>query len=215
MQVIGQPQSLFVCHECDAFQSISAIQPGNVAVCVCCGSTLFRNPKGGVERPLALILASAILFLVANIYPIMKIKIAGIEQSATLTGSARVFLELGNPALAAGVWVPSVLIPGLIILGLLYILCSIRFNVGFPYTKAILVLVSRFLPFGMMDVFLLGVLVALVKLVALADVLLGAGFYAFVALIFVFAAATASLEVHQLWESLDKQSDEQLQRSLL
>jgi len=168
-----------------------------------------------VERPLALTLASAILFLVANIYPLMKIKIAGIEQSATLTGSARVFLELGNTALATGVWVPSVLIPGFIIFGLLYVLCSIRFNVGLPYTKTILIWISRCLPFGMMDVFLLGVLVALVKLVALADVLLGAGFYAFVALIFVFAAATASLEVHQLWESLDKKSDEQLQRGLL
>lgn len=215
MHTIDKPHGLFVCHECDALQNISGIQAGNVATCVCCGSTLFRNPQGGVERPLALTLASAILFLVANIYPIMQIKIAGIEQSATLTGSAQAFLDLGNPLLAAAVWVPAVLIPGVIIFGLLYVLYSIRFNLGLPYTRPILILVSRFSPFGMMDVFFLGVLVALVKLVALADVLLGAGFYAFMALIFVFAAATASLELHQLWESLDNKINQQLKRSLL
>jgi len=215
MQITDQPHGLFVCHECDALQNISGIQPGNVATCVCCGSTLFRNPNGGVERPLALIIASAILFLVANIYPIMQIKIAGIEMSATLTGSAVVFFDFGNPVLAAAVWIPVVFIPGVIIFGLLYVLSSIHFNMGLPYTKPILIFASRVLPFGMMDVFLLGVLVALVKLVALADVLLGAGFYAFVVLIFAFAAAIGSLELHELWESLDKTTNRPVERNLL
>jgi paraquat-inducible protein A len=209
MQVADQPHGLFVCHECDALQNVSGIKPGNVASCVCCGSTLFRNPKSGVERPLALTLASMMLFLVANIYPIMTINIAGIERAATLTDSAMIFVELGSPELAATVWIPSVFIPGFIIFGLLYVLLSIRFALGWPFTKPILIWVSRFLPFGMMDVFLLGVLVALVKLVALADVLLGPGFYAFIAVIFTYAAATASLEPHVLWELLDKQPDEQ------
>jgi paraquat-inducible protein A len=54
----------------------------------------------------------------------------------------------------------------------------------------------------MMDVFLLGILVSLVKLVALADVALGMGFYAFLILIFLYAASLASLEPHTLWEHL-------------
>jgi len=113
---------------------------------------------------------------------------------------------LGSPELAATVWVPSVLIPGFIIYGLLYVLLSIRFDLGLPYTRPLLVWASRLLPWAMMDVFLLGVLVALVKLVALADVLLGPGFYAFIALIFAYAAATASLEPHTLWVSIDRQA---------
>ena len=209
MQITDKPHGLFVCHECDALQNVSGIKPGNVASCVCCGNTLFKNPKGGIETPLALLIASAILFLVANVYPVMTINIAGIVQSATLTDTAVIFLELGNPELAAAVWIPSVLLPGTIIFGLLYILFSIRFNMNLPYTKPLLVLVSRFLPFGMMDVFFLGVLVALVKLVALADGLLGAGFYAFIALILSYAAATASYEPHILWEYLDSNQPKQ------
>jgi paraquat-inducible protein A len=137
----------------------------------------------------------------------MTLNIAGIERAATLTDSAMIFIELGSPELAATVWLPSVFIPGFIIFGLFYVLLSIHYGLDWLYTKPILVWVSRLQPWGMMDVFLLGVLVALVKLVALADVLLGTGFYAFVVLIFVYAAATASLEPHLLWECLDKQAN--------
>ncbi|MEW5008222.1 MAG: paraquat-inducible protein A, partial [Cycloclasticus sp.] len=90
----GQGSGLYVCHACDALQNIAAVKPGAVAKCVCCGSTLLRNPNGGGERPLALLIAAAILFFISNIYPIMDIKIAGIEQSTTLTGAAMIFVEL-------------------------------------------------------------------------------------------------------------------------
>jgi len=203
------PSICFVCHECDALQQVSAIKPGNTVNCICCGSKLFRNPVNGIEKPLALIVAAAILFIVANVYPIMTINIAGIERATTLTGSALIFIELGSPELAAVVLIPSVLIPGFIIFGLLYILLSIRFNLALPFTRPLLVWASRLLPWAMMDVFLLGVLVALVKLVALAGVLLGPGFYAFLALIFAYAAATASLEPHTLWQALGGQTSNQ------
>ena len=202
---------IFVCHECDALQRVSSIAPGNVANCVCCGSHLFRNPKGGIDKPLALIISSFILFFIANLYPIMTITIAGIKQKATLTDSAVIFIQQGSPELAAIVWVPSVLIPGFIISGLLYVLLSIRFNLGWRYTKPIMVWVSHLLPWGMMDVFLLGILVSLVKLAALADIVLGTGFYAFIALILFNSAAIASLEPHLLWESLDSQADLELE----
>jgi paraquat-inducible protein A len=60
-----------------------------------------------------------------------------------------------------------------------------------------------------MDVFFLGILVALVKMVALADVVLGTGFYAFMLLIFLYAASISSLEPHLLWETLHNQPDRQ------
>jgi len=202
MNTIEQNSNLYVCHECDALQDVSAIKPGKTAVCVCCDSTLFKNPVNAIDKPLALVIASMILFLIANIYPIMTLNIAGIERSATLTDSALIFIELGSPELAAVVWVPSVFIPGFILFSLLYVLLSIRLNLRLCYTKSLLVWVSRLLPWGMMDVFLLGVLVALVKLVALADILLGTGFYALVMLIFSYAATCSTLEPHILWQHL-------------
>ncbi|MFV1985275.1 MAG: paraquat-inducible protein A, partial [Thiohalomonadales bacterium] len=209
MQVLTQSERSYVCPHCDALQTVPEFKPGYITSCVSCGSTLFKSPVNGIEKSLALVITSIILFIVANSYPIMSLNIAGNESNATLTDSALIFVEQGNSILAATVWLPTVLIPGAIIFGLFYILVSIYYDLRWPYTKFILVWVSRLLPWGMMDVFFLGILVALVKLVALADVLLGTGFYAFLALIFTYAATIATLEPYLLWIKLDDHYDQQ------
>ncbi|MFV2059831.1 MAG: paraquat-inducible protein A [Gammaproteobacteria bacterium] len=209
MRLTNQSQHTFICVHCDTLQTVPKIEPGYVSSCICCGNILFKNPINGIEKPLALIITSIILFIIANSYPIMSLSIAGNENDVTLTDSALIFAERGNPILAALVWLPSVLIPGIIIFGLFYILVSIYYDLEFPYTKPILVWLSRLLPWGMMDVFFLAILVALVKLVALADVLLDTGFYAFLALIITYAATIASLEPYLLWAKLDNNFEHQ------
>jgi len=183
------------------------MHPGDTADCACCGSHLFRRPRGGLDRPLALIFTSLLLFIMANIYPILTLNIAGIESATTLTGSALVFIQQDRIVLATVVWLSSVLIPGLVISGLLYVLISARLKRNWRYVKPVLSLVSRLLPWGMMDVFFLGVLVALVKLTSLADIMLGTGFAAFICLIGVYAAAISSVEIHMLWDCIDTRTD--------
>ena len=200
---------LFVCHDCDALQKVPEVAPGNDAICVRCGTRLFRNPKSDIDKPLAYIIASMILFVVANTQPIMSITILGIKQDATISDAALAFIGSDSPEIAALVWLPSVLIPGLIITLLFYVLFSIRFQLNWPYAKTMLVWISRMLPWGMMDVFLLGIIVSLVKLVSLAEVALGIGFYAFLILIFLYAASIASLDPHTLWENLGGEYERQ------
>lgn len=207
--MVEQSSILFVCHECDALQKVPAVEPGHDATCVRCNSRLFRNPRGGIDKPLALVVASLMIFIVANVHPIMTLDILGVKLNTTITGAAYVFMMSGSPELAAIVWLPSVLFPGLILTGLFYVLFSIRFQMNWRFAKPILVWISRLLPWGMMDVFLLGVLVSLVKLVGLADVVINMGFYAFALVVVLYAATIASLEPHTLWESLKDQSGSQ------
>lgn len=202
VKTTGRPGILFVCHECDALQKVPAVEPGHDATCVRCKSRLFRSPKGGIDKPLALVMASLVIFVVANLHPIMTLDILGIKINTTITGAAYIFMRSGSPELAAIVWLPSVLLPGLILCGLFYVLFSIRFRKNWRYTRSILVWISRLLPWGMMDVFLLGILVSLVKLVGLADVVIDLGFYAFFLVVVLYAATMASLEPHTLWEAL-------------
>jgi len=199
---MGQKEILFVCHECDALQVVPAVEPGHDANCLRCKSHLFRNPRGGIDKPLALVIALMIAFVIANLHPIMDLTIVGVKLSTTITGAAYIFWQSGSPELAAIVWLPSVLIPGLIIAGLFYVLFSIRFQRNWPYTKPILVLIGRLQPWGMMDVFLLGILVSMVKLAALSSIIVGIGFYAFVLGVLLYAATLASLDTHTLWEGL-------------
>lgn len=209
MEAKEQSSTLLVCQECDALQNVPKLNPGDAAVCICCRNRLFKVPVGGVDKLLALVIASIILFIVANIYPVLTLDIVGIERETTLTGSSLIFIDLGRPGLAAAVWFPCVFIPGVIIFGLLYILLSIRFRLGWRYSRQLLAWVSRLLPWGMMDVFLLGVLVSLLKLVEIANVLIDTGFYAFIVLIFVNAAAMSSFEPYVLWKLLDQHTNKQ------
>lgn len=206
LETMDQEGVLFVCHECDALQMVPAVEPGHDANCIRCKSRLFRNPRGGIDKPLAFLIASMVMFVIANFMPIMTLTIVGVKLTTTITGAAYIFYQQGSPELAAIVWLPSVFIPGVIISGLFYVLFSIRFQMNWRYTKPILVLIGRLLPWGMMDVFMLGILVSIVKLVGLADVVLGAGFYAFALLVVMYAGTIASLETHTLWECLTDQS---------
>lgn len=206
LETMDQEGILFVCHECDALQMVPAVEPGHDANCIRCKSRLFRNPRGGIDKPLAFLIASMVMFVIANFMPIMTLTIVGVKLTTTITGAAYIFYQQGSPELAAIVWLPSVFIPGVIISGLFYVLFSIRFQMNWRYTKPILVLIGRLLPWGMMDVFMLGILVSIVKLVGLADVVLGAGFYAFALLVVMYAGTIASLETHTLWECLTDQS---------
>lgn len=194
--------TLVACHECDTLQRVGTLPPGGVARCRCCQARLFAHPRGGLDAPLALTISSAILFLVANAYPLLTLHIKGLSQQTTLSGAAMALYRADMAPLAAVVWITTVLAPALIIVSTLYVLSSLRFSLGLPQARQVLVWISRLQPWGMLDVFMLGVLVALVKLAGMADVVLGTGLYAYVALIFFFAAASSRLEPHLLWEAL-------------
>jgi len=196
-------QLLSVCHACDALQDVSHIPKGNIASCICCGVRLFKNSKSPIESPLALLVACAIFFIIANIYPVIQLSIAGIERETTLIETAYVIFIEGSPLLSTIVALSSVVFPGFCVFSLLYILLAIYFNKNWYLTRPLLVWVSRLLPWVMMDVYLLAILVAIVKLVSLANVVLGIGFSALVGFVIFYAATISSIEMHMLWARLD------------
>ena len=87
--------TLIVCHECDALQQVKRLPPGAVARCICCGARLYGNPKGGLDVPLALVISTLVTFLIANAYPLMTIKIAGLSQGTTLSGASWALHQAG------------------------------------------------------------------------------------------------------------------------
>jgi len=195
---------LTVCHACDALQDVSHIPKGNIASCVCCGVRLFKNSKSIIESPLAFLVACAIFFIIANIYPVIQLNIAGIERETTLIETTYIIFIEGSPILATIVGLSSVVFPAFCVFSLLYVFLSIYFNKNWSLTRPLLVWVSQLLPWVMMDVYLLAILVAIVKLVSLANVILGIGFSALVGFVIFYAAAISSIEMHMLWTRLDK-----------
>jgi paraquat-inducible protein A len=131
------------------------------------------------------------------------LKSEGLVQETTLITGVKELYAQDMRSLAVLVFLTSILVPFVYIVGILYVVIPMKRN-RLPWR---LPSIFRFLrhigPWGMMEVFMLGILVAMVKLAKMASIVPGVSLYAFVALIFVLAATTASLDSHLVWERLD------------
>ncbi len=193
---------LLLCPECDSLQRRRNGPGGLLWRCHCCGAPLGSVPRWGLELPLALESGALILFLIANVYPLLRLHMAGIEREVSFLGAVLALWDSGDGLLAGVVLLASVVVPGWVILSHLYLLLAAWRGWRLPFARALLRLVSHLRPWGMLDVFMLGILVSLVKLGAMAEVEIGTGLLAFAPLILFTAGATATLEPELLWRRL-------------
>lgn len=152
---------------------------------------------------LALTVAGLILFIIANIYPFLTFRLeAQIQQTNLLTGVIELYQQ-GMWIIAGVVLITTIVMPLLQLIGMLFILVPIKLQRR-PWKLAILFrTVRRFRPWGMTEVFMIGILVAVVKLVKMASIIPGTALYSFLVLIFVLAAAAVALDPHVVWKQLD------------
>ena len=191
--------ALIACHECDLLQREVELPPGGTARCRRCGARLYRRPKNSVDHTVAWLLAAAVLFLIANAFPLVSLDIGGQQTSATLHGAARALHDQGMTLVSALVFGTTIVAPGLGIAVMLYLLVPLRFGRLAPGFIPLARLVQTASPWGMLEVFMLGLIVALVKLAHLASVVPGVGLWAYAALMFAFIAAAGSYDSHRIW----------------
>jgi paraquat-inducible protein A len=203
--VTSSSGDLIACHECDALQHLPALLPGQSARCRVCNARLLRNPAGGLDRPISLFSAALILLVLANSFPFLVLEIKGRFEFTTIIGASRALYHAGMGEVGVVVFITSIVAPGLLVGSSLYTLLSVRYRLALPGSRLALSWISHLQPWGMLDVFMLGVLVAFVKLGNMATMHLGISMYAFIGLIVMSAAATAAFEPAYLWRLLDKQ----------
>ena len=188
-----------VCPGCDAVYSRTPLQPRDVANCPRCGTELDRHPGAQLQRILPLTVASLIMFTIANLFPIVEIELQGLRSQTTLTGAVIALSAEGMSPVALLVLATTILFPLLQLCILAYLLVPLS-REHRPLGFALLVRVLQSLrPWGMIEVFLLGVLVAIVKLSSMATVVPGPALWAFVALT-VMLTAVLSFNPGAFWE---------------
>ena len=194
------PSSLIACHECDLLQRVQPLPEGGVAQCMRCGAVLYRQKRDSLDRTLSLTIAALILFVVANTYPFLALKSGGlVKQTTLITGTKELYAQ-GMEVLALLVLFTSILAPLVHLLGMLYVLLPLKFNRLPRNLPGVFRLVQRLQPWGMLEVFMLGILVSVVKLAKMAKIVPGIALFAFLVLIFVMAASSASLDPHLIWK---------------
>ena len=192
--------ALIACHECDLLQKLPPIPVGGAAKCPRCGAVLHRHRSDSLNRTLALTIAGVILFVVANTFPFLAFNMQGQVTETLLITGARDLYAQGMWLLAALVLLTAILVPGAQLGLMLYVLVPLKLD-RTPWKLApTFRLLEELTPWSMMEEFMLGILVSVVKLASMATIVPGLALGSFVLLIFVLAAAAASLDPHLIWE---------------
>lgn len=195
--------SLIACHDCDLLQRKRALHVNQRALCLRCGAVLYVRRQDSLNRTLSLMLTALVLLFLANVFPFMSFSIEGrTQETVLLTGVKDLYLQ-GFWPLAILVFSVGVFFPLLKSLSVVYLILPLKLGIRPKNAIPVFRLVEKITPWSMMEVYLLGVIVAYVKLIDLATIGLGAALYSFIALILVTAAADMTFHPEALWDELE------------
>ena len=196
--------SFIACHECDVIHRIKPLPAKEVAHCIRCGAVLYKHKPNSLDRTLAFAMAGLILFILANSFPFLALRIGSqVRETTLITGIYELYVQ-GMQVIAILVLLTTVLVPFTQMLCLLYILLPLKFHRLPKGLPRLFRFVNSVGPWGMMEVFMVGILVSLVKLAGMAKITPGISLYSFLALIFVLAAMTVSLDSHLIWQKWEE-----------
>ena len=191
------------CPDCDLLQHLPELPPGGKARCPRCGNTLATRSTDPLDRPLALTLTAAIVFIVANTAPLMGLSAVGRHASTTIVGGAYEMWLQGEEVTALIVSFCAVIAPGSYILFMLTALLSVRRPPAPHWVGEMLRWAESMQPWSMNEVMILGILVALIKIAELATVDPGVGMYAVGGLVVLFTAIMITFDPHEIWKRVE------------
>ncbi len=191
------------CPGCGLLQMVPALSPGASAQCARCPTILRRASTHRLEHIIALTATALVLLALMCASALMSVETAGIRHVANLFSGPEELVRQDMAPLAAVVLFVTVLAPLARFLGMLYVL--IRAHERHPprHLRRVFALSERLRPWSMIEVFVLGVFVAYVKLGGLVEIGLRTGVYALLALTIVLVWIDAALDREKVWERLD------------
>lgn len=194
------------CHCCDLIVEVPTINPGHKAHCPQCAHLLSSQTFNSIDKACAFSF-SALLFLLLSLpFPFLAFHSQGREQQVSLLQSGYDLLQLGFPLLALLLSVFILIIPALLLCSYLVLLIPLRNGKAYPWSYSLARRLFSLHPWGMAEVFLIGVLVSLVKIAGMAELIIGMSFWAYVLFALCLIATITSVDNLQLWHMLDKVS---------
>ncbi|QKE63241.1 paraquat-inducible protein A [Aquipseudomonas campi] len=206
-QALPPLKDLIACHECDLLMHHPHVGEEQKASCPRCGYELVVHRAQMHRRALALVLTALLLFIPANFLPIMSLNLLG-QNAVDTVWSGVVGLYHSNMGIVAVVvFLCSMLIPLVKLLCQLLVLLSLPFPRWRPMGTQLYRAYHHLREWGMLEVYLFGILVSIVKLIDLADLHLGIGMACFIALMLAQVWLEVTMSPHQVWDALSEEED--------
>jgi paraquat-inducible protein A len=192
------------CEFCDLLHTAPVLRAGEKAYCARCRGILAKASRNPIERTLALALTAAVLLILANVFPFLRISLEGQVSENTIASGVVGLWNGGQHPLAVLILFTTILAPALRVVGLLYVLVPLRAGRVPPGVAGALRFQEGLVSWAMLDVYMLALLVTLVKLSQLGSIRLEMGAYCFVTLFVVLVMLGAAYDRVALWERVEE-----------
>lgn len=202
------PENWLACLDCDLLIEREAVPSGFKAICPRCGESLYQSKHNSVEHAFALAITGLLLFVPANLLPVMSLQILGLQQSTTIYQGALAIFNAGLHWTAALVFVASIVVPLAKILLMLFVSGSLyleRYTPPLPYAFRYYHYLDEW---GMLEVYMLGILVSVVKLKGMATVIPDIGLLCFVGLLLVTTLLSSMMDADDFWKRIEHGLDD-------
>jgi paraquat-inducible protein A len=191
--------ALYVCHDCDLICRHAELAVGESACCPRCHAAIYRHSRARWEHALALALTSAILLLLLNFFPLLALKVQQNSRDTTLFYAVLSMWENNMHTVALLVMLTTIVAPLLQLGAELHILLRVRFGAAGIPSGMTMWWLQKLRPWSLVEVFMLGLLVSLVKLKDMADIIIGPAFWSCAGLIVVSAALSSIMTPRNVW----------------
>lgn len=195
---------ILICGECHELSR----QLEHGQLCGRCGAHLHARRPDSLRRTWALLITSALMYIPANVLPIMTVYSLGKGQADTIMSGVIELINYGMAPIALVVFVASILVPTFKLVGLGLLLYSIQRKQ--PMSARQRGMMYRFIEWigrwSMLDIFVITILVALVKFGNLASIEAGFGAVAFCSVVILTMLAAVSFDPRLIWDNTDPDS---------
>ena len=189
------------CHDC------SLLAAAHLQTCPRCGARLHLRKPDSLGRTTALVLAALVLYLPANLLPITVTTAIGTRQADTILSGVIYFMQTGSWEIASVIFIASVFVPLAKLVILVLLLVSVRFRWRWrPRDRTVLYRLTELVGrWSMVDIYVVTILVALVRLGAVATIEAGPAAVYFAAVVVLTMFAAESFDPRLIWDALEEE----------
>lgn len=197
------PERATACPECDLLLQDVAVPPGSESVCPRCGHVLREGRPDSVLHALLLSTLGLMLFGPAIGMPLLSLSVTGLRQEASLAQAVLALADNGFWEVALMVATCAVIAPLLNLWLLFAVSVTLQLRSQPRWLPLLMRMNHHVREWAMLEVFLMGVLVSMVKLKDIAELLPGIGLYCFVCLMLCALLLNTIIDEHELWQTWD------------
>tara|TARA_B100000745_G_scaffold290969_1_gene230319 strand:- start:106 stop:744 length:639 start_codon:yes stop_codon:yes gene_type:complete len=203
----GISNDFLACPDCDALMTRPTLKAGEKATCPRCGSTVWEYKQDTFNRTLAVSLAGLLAFFPAMFLPLIGLETYGFSHQTSIVGAIRLLFNDGYYFVSLTVALFIGIFPVFRLLIVSYLLWRLNKRNYSPHLLPLYRWFFQFREWEMLEVFLLGVVISLYKLLSLADVIYGLGLAAFVFLMVCSILVIRLKDPYQVWQMIEEQAN--------